>query len=166
MISSPSEAAGLVFCATGATGLADVATGPWQPARASSAADTAATWMPHALAARHTGKSLLAQGAAQLAEVGMVPRLHRAHDIHRGNIRSTEGAVVLDVLHARPASGDDARQFRQAAGPVADRHGEARQAAVVDEALFDDPAEHGGVDVAATDGEHDLLAAQFRQQAG
>jgi hypothetical protein len=34
------------------------------------------------------------------------------------------------------------------------------------EAFLDDPAEDGGVDVAAADGEHDLLAAQAGQQAG
>ena len=50
----------------------------------------------------------------------------------------------------------------EAARPVADHGGEAREASIVDEALLDDAAEDGGVDVAAADDHADVAAGDER----
>ena len=67
-----------------------------------------------------------AERAVQFADVGVVAGLHRADRIDGRDIRPAEGAVVLDILDAGAAGRDDAGEFGEPAGPVADDDGEAR----------------------------------------
>src|SRR6187431_1073185 len=161
MISSPRPDAGSILRGGGTglggavtTGFAGVgargfgAGGPWQPAH-KNASITPAERVT--LPARHTDKALAPQGAVQFADVRVVAGFHGAHDIHGRNVRPAEGAVVLDVLHARATTRDHAGQLGEAAGPIADRHCEPRHATIVHETLLDHAAKHGGIDVPATD---------------
>ena len=92
----------------------------------------------------------------QLGDVLVAGGLDDADDAHRRQVGSGERAVVDDLLDRRAGRRDDLGEAREAAGPVGDRHGEARQAAVGDEPDLDDAVEHREVDVAAAQHEHDV----------
>src|SRR5262249_30219841 len=111
-------------------------------------------------------ETMFAQGAVQFADMSVIARFDGADGVDRGDIRSAESAIVFDILDARAARRDDAREFGKTARPVTDHRGETRDAAIAHKALFDDAAEDRRVDVAAAGDEHDFLAAQFRQQPG
>ena len=79
-------------------------------------------------------------------------------------LRATEGFRLVGALERPGYAGP--RDAGEAAGPVADAHGEAREPAVMHQPLLDHPAQDRGVDVAAADHEHDVLAGQFGQEPG
>src|SRR5689334_11851931 len=98
--------------------------------------------------------------------MSMVTGFDRTHRVDRRDVRPTERPVVLDILDAGPAFGHYPRQFGETTGPIADDRGESRQPTIVDQTLFNQPAEHRGVDITATEREHYFFAAELRQQPG
>src|SRR5438270_5224499 len=106
------------------------------------------------------------QARAQFGEMSMVPRLDRAQNMDRGNIRAGEGAIVDDLLDARAGGSNFRREISKTAGPIADDGSEPGQAAICDEAALDDAAQDIGIDVAAAEKKHDTFASEFRKLAG
>ena len=79
----------------------------------------------------------------------MIPRLDRAENVDRGDIRAGESSIVHDLFDARPGRSDLRGEIGEAARAVADHSRESAQSAVGDEATFDHATEDVGIDVAA-----------------
>ena len=97
---------------------------------------------------------VLLEGAFQLDGVFQVARL--AHDAHLDaeDVALEPGALVEDVLDGHAQVGQQARQFGDAARPVAHRHAELDQTPVDGQTAFQAPAQHRRVDVAAAQRDH------------
>lgn len=96
----------------------------------------------------------LVKRGAELIGVVHVPRL--AGDRHRDaeDVGRDPGALVLDVLDGDAQPGELCAQLRDAAGPVAQRHRELDEPAVHGQPALQAAAQHRGVDVAATQQQH------------
>src|SRR5512135_2630216 len=71
-----------------------------------------------------------------------------------------EAAALADLQHIRAEIGDPLRDPRQAAGTVRNHDRESPQAAVLDEARFDDARNQIHVDIAAAEDQADVLAGE------
>ena len=79
----------------------------------------------------------------------MVSGLDRAENVYRGNVRTSEGAVMDHLFDARARRSDLRRQIGQATRPIADDGGESAKAAVRDQTTFDHATKDVRINVAA-----------------
>src|SRR5262245_24454392 len=77
-------------------------------------------WPGASLFAYNERKSVGFERAMEHLDVRTIASLHRADCMNGTDIRSTEGAIVGDVLDARPAIGDNAAKFGEPAGAITD----------------------------------------------
>ena len=70
----------------------------------------------------------------------VIPGLHCALNMDRGNIRAGEGAIVHDLFDARAGGRNLSREVSQTAGPIANDRGETGEPAVGDQPALDHAA--------------------------
>jgi len=74
----------------------------------------------------------------QLGEVLVVPRLDRAENVDRGNIRAGESAIVRNIQDTASFFCDDSRKQREPSRSIADGRGKSAEASVRSQTAFDD----------------------------
>src|SRR5437867_1161479 len=92
----------------------------------------------------------------------LVPPGGLQRELHLGLAHAgpREGAVVVDVEHIGAGLGDEPGKLGEGARAVAEHHGQAHEAAVLDEPALDDAGDEVDVDVAARDHEGDRLPGE------
>src|SRR5688572_12058887 len=109
---------------------------------------------------------MLLQARAQLIEMLPVSRFDGAQDVHGGNVRAREGAVVQNLFDAGAGGSDLRGKIGQPARAVAYHGGEAGEPAIRHQASFHYAAEDIWVDVSSAQKKNNTLSGQFREVPG
>src|SRR5438270_5690961 len=99
----------------------------------------------------------------------VVASLNRAKHVYRGNVRTSEGAIVHHLFDACAGRGDLRGEVRQTTGTITNHRAETAEPPICDQAALDYATKHVRINVAAAEQKYHALArqiAQFARQTG